>query len=166
MPDIAEIVVRDFSNELTTMKIHTVDLTAANLAAQQTALATLVAAAEVVIRGEIAESRLKVTTPGTAILPTDPEAQIEMAWLVTYSDTQQFLDPGPDTVPNPGWGLLFTMSIPCADLSGTHLTTGSDFADLTDPDIAAFVTAFEALYRSPYSGTINVQSIRVHGVDN
>lgn len=164
MPDLAEIVLRDYSNELTTMKMNTVDLTAANLAAQQAALAALVTAVLPVTRGEVAESRLKIITPGTSILPTNMQAQVETAWLITYTDSQQFLDPGTDLVPNPGWGLLFTMTLPTADYTD-HLQVGSDFADLTDVDVAAFVTAFESLYLSPYSGTVVIQSMRVMGVN-
>lgn len=164
MPDIAEIVVRDYDNTLTTMKMNVVDLTAGNLAAQQTALASLVAATTPILRGVVVESRLKLITPGTAILPALEEAQVEKGWVVVYADSQQFLDPGPDTVPNPGFGLLFTMTVPTADYTD-HLQLNSDFADLAETDIAAFVTAFEALYRSPYGGTVNIVSIRVSGVD-
>lgn len=164
MPDIAEIVLRDYDNEPTTMKMNTVDLTAGNLAAQQAALAALAADVPDIVRGTVAETRLKLITPGTAILPTDEEAQIEKGWLVEYTDSQQFLDPGTDTVPNPGWGLPFSMTIPTAEWD-THLATNTDFADLANADIAAFVTAFEALFVSPYGGTVSVINIRVSGVD-
>jgi hypothetical protein len=164
MPDIAEIVVRDYDNTLTTMKMNTVDLTAGNLAAQLAALATLVADTTPIIRGVVAESRLKIITPGTSILPASEEAQVEKGWLVTYTDSSQFLDPGTDLVPNPGFGLLFTMTIPTAEYTG-HLALNTDFADLADADVAAFVTAFEALFVSPYGGDTVIQTIRVSGVD-
>jgi len=164
MPDIAEIVVRDYSNELSTMTMHTADLTDVNLGANQAALASLVAALDPVIRGEVAESRLKIVTPGTSILPTDEQAQVETAWLITYSDTSQWANPPTDTVPNPGFGLLFTMTLPTANYS-PFLSPGSDLANLALPLVAAFVTAFEALYRSPYGGAVAIQSMRVMGVN-
>lgn len=164
MPDVAYITIEDYSGEPTRMKMNTVDLTAANLAAQQAALATLVAATPPLVRGTIRDSNLQILTPGTAITPVSEEAQIEKGWLVLFVDDQPFLDPGTDLVPNPGFGKSFISTWPTAEYTG-HLTAASDFADLANADVAAFVTAFEALYRSPYGGTITVQSIRVVGVD-
>jgi hypothetical protein len=45
-----------------------------------------------------------------------------------------------------------------AELTG-HLGVNSDFADLAETEIADFVTAFEALARSPAGGQSDVTSI-------
>lgn len=166
MPDVAEIVMRDYDNETTAMKINVADITAGNLATIQANLAALAADAVDITRGELAETRLKIVTPGTSILPADMEAQIEKGWLVTYTDNQQFLDPPTDTVPNPGFGIPFVVTIPTADYTD-HLLTNSDLANLTDAgDVQAFVEAFEALVLSPYGGTVTVVQMRVVGSDN
>lgn len=146
------------------MQMNTVDLTAANLATQQGLLAALAAAAADMVRGNIADTRLQFVTPGSSTPPADENAQIEHGWLITYTDTQAFLDPGPDTTPNPGFGKLFTLEWPCADRVD-HLQDNSDFADLAQADMAAFVTAFEDLVVSPYDGTVEILTIRVTGVD-
>lgn len=163
MPDQATITIRDYSNELSRMTINTVDITAGNITAQLAALQTLVTDIGPIIYGEVAETVLKIVTPGSSTPPTDPLAQIETRWLVIYADTQQYLDPPTDTVLNPGFGKLFQVEIPCADLEGDNLLTNSDLADLTDTQIAAFVTAFQAIARSPYGGTVTVNQIRLVG---
>lgn len=160
MPDMAVIGMRDYSREIGHSNINIVDITAGNLAAQQALLTTLGTEVLDVTRGILAEVEIQAITPGTSILPTLEEAQIEKTWLILYVDTQAFLDPGPDTVPNPGWGKTFQAHLPTAVYTD-HLLPASDFADLAETDIAAFVAAFEALVVSPYGGTIEVQSIQV-----
>jgi len=160
MPDKAIIGMRDHSREIGRTGINIVDITAANLAATQGLLTTLGAELLDITRGVLAEVEIQVITPGTSILPTDEEAQIEKTWLILYTDTQQYLDPGPDTVLNPGFGKEFQLNWPTA-IYTDHLLANSDFADLAEADIAAFVTAFEALVVSPYGGSIEVLSIQV-----
>lgn len=162
MPDQAFIGLRDFSDEIGTSKFNTVDLTAGNLAAQQTAFTTLQGAVDAITRGALAELALQIVTPGSSILPTDEEAQVEKTWLILYTDSQQFLDPGTDLVPNPGFGKVFQANWPTATYD-THLSPGTDFADLAETDIAAFVTAFEDIVVSPYGGTVTIQSMQVSG---
>lgn len=162
MPDIAIIGMRDHSREVGQSSINIVDITAANLAAQQALLTTLGTEVLDITRGILAKVEIVVVTPGTSILPTDEEAQIEKTWLILFTDTQTFLDPGPDTVPNPGFGKVFQVNWPTATYT-THLLDGSDFADLAETDIAAFVAAFEALVVSPYGGDVEILSMQVGG---
>lgn len=144
------------------MGINTIVLTEANLVAQQGLLAALAAAADGISTGIIAERVNQHVTPGTSIPPAGDTVQVETGWLILYVDTQQFLDPGPDTVPNPGFGQVFQLYWPTAEYAG-HLLSNSDFADLADVDVAAFVTAFEAVVVSPYSGAVEIQSMQVIG---
>lgn len=162
MPDVAYLKYRDFSRETSAMRLNTVDITAGNLAAQQTALTTLAAAADTITAGIQAERGIQVDVQGSSTPPASEEAQIEKRWLVIYNDTQQYLDPPTDSVLNPGFGKLFQVEWPCADPTD-HLQTNSDLADLTETDVAAFVTAFEAYVRSPYGGTIGVLEMRFVG---
>lgn len=77
-------------------------------------------------------------------------AQRELKWLVTYrGNTSE---------------KLFRCELPCADALA-HLLPASDLADLSETDMAAFVTAFEAFARSPDNGTesVTVMSIRLVG---
>lgn len=162
MPDKAFIGFRDYSDEIGTAQFNTLKLTAGNLAAQQALFVTLQGAVDAITRGALADLALQVITPGSSILPTDEEAQVEKTWLILYADNQTFLDPGTDLVPNPGFGKIFQANWPTA-LYDTHLLPSSDFADLAETDVAAFVAAFEDLIISPYGGTVTVLSMQVAG---
>lgn len=162
MPDKAVLGMRDHSREIGRSNVNIVDITAGNLAAQQALLTTLGTTVLDVTRGILAEVEIQVVTPGTSILPVLEEAQIEKVWLILYTDTQTYLDPGPDTVPNPGFGKVFQAKWPTA-IYTDHLLPESDFADLTETDIAAFVAAFEALVVSPYGGEVEILSMQVAG---
>lgn len=162
MPDRAIVGMRDHSREIGRSNFNIVDITAGNLAAQQALHTTLANSILDITRGIVAEVEIQVVTPGTSILPTDEEAQIEKTWLILYTDIQTFADPGPDTTPNPGFGKIFQVNWPTA-MYATHLLEDSDFADLAETDIAAFVAAFEALVVSPYGGEIEVLSMQVNG---
>lgn len=164
MPDKARIGRRDYSRELSSMDINIVDLTAANLAAQQALLTALQAAATNMVRGIPAFVEAVIIDNGSSTPPTDETIQNETGWLIIYADNQAFLDPGTDTVPNPGFGEVYQLYWPCANYTD-HLVDGQDVADLAQADIAAFVTAFEAYQRSPYGGTITVTEMAVSGAD-
>lgn len=164
MTDVAIISIRDNSNTLSKTKINTVDITAANVAAQLVLLTDLVTETDPMVMGALAEWRLQVVTPGTSVPPASELAQVETCWLVVYTDSQAFLDPGTDLVPNPGFGKPFTLVWPTAEYAG-HLVANTDLADLAGTDMVAFVAAFEDLYVSPYGGTVTVTEIRVVGRD-
>lgn len=81
--------------------------------------------------------------------PATPNAQIELKWLVSYE--------GASTKKK------FRQELPTADPS--KCIAGTDKADLTDADIAAYVTAFEAVAKSPDNDTegVNVLDISLVG---
>jgi hypothetical protein len=98
--------------------------------------------------------------------PTDPSAQVERKWLVTYEDDLPFFDDPVNAIPNEGFGKLFQMEIPTADIETAGiLLDNSDDADLTFAAMATFVTAFEDIARSPYGGTVNVIKVTTVGRD-
>ena len=77
----------------------------------------------------------------------DPLAQVEWAWLVTYKGNVS--------------QKLFQVSIATADPQGGHLQAHSDMADLANADMAAFVSAFEQIARTPDSTTETVTVVRI-----
>lgn len=160
MTDKAIVGLRDYNEEIATSYFNTVDLTAGNLAAQQTAFTVLQTAIDGITRGALADLALQIITPGSSIVPTDEEVQVEKTWLILYTDSQQFADPGPDTTPNPGFGKVFQLNWPTA-MYDTHLQVASDFADLAETDVAAFVAAFEDIVVSPYGGAVTILSMQV-----
>lgn len=160
MPDKAYFDVRDYSREISRTTLNVLDVTAGNFTAQGGLLTALVAAYDPISLGTMAGSGMQLITRGGLTPPADENAQIETGWLITYTDSQEFLDPGTDLVDNPGFGKAFQLTWPTADYTD-HLQLNSDLADLEETDIAAFVTAFEALVRSPYGGTVTVVSMAV-----
>lgn len=159
MPSQLVITYLDYGGEKSTTGIASSEITAANYAARVGEMTSLVAGINTITLGARYKTAFTtVITPGTSTPPTDKNAQRENKWLVTYQDSQSYLDPGPNTVPNPGFGKVFNIELPCADLS--LLEPGTDIVDLFDPAVSQFITPFEVFARSPYGGTVTVLQIR------
>lgn len=122
-------------------------ITAANHDAQAALAAALVAGIEgisqlVTERWDLIANR---TVPGDP-RPTAGSAQVNIEWLVTYvEDTTLEVR----TVRIGGANL---------DISGI-LLAGSNVADLTATEMAAFVAAFEAAVLGPNGNAVTVQSV-------
>jgi len=124
----------DYSKEKATARINTVQLTAANYAAQAALLATLATTMDALSLGEpckrttIIEAINLGETP-----PADDDAQRERKWLVRYEHAATHQ--------------VYKMEIPCADVS--LLQVNSDMADLTKQAWLDFIAAFEAVATAP-----------------
>jgi len=143
---------RDYSGETSPFSVYTAEINAGNFAAIGAALQTLGTATNDLSRGQPAKSTLiaqiNVISGANA---TDPVAQREMKWLVTYRDTVT--------------ERLYTLEIPCADLTANNLSGNTDEADLTNgagewPD---WVTAFEAVAKSQDGNAVEVVGARFVG---
>lgn len=154
----------DYDREKGSTNIQTGAVTAVSLPGLLTQIGALRTAIGNIVVGTVSSESLYVfrTTLSNAA-PADPQAQRERLWIVHYEDTTAFFDDPVNAIPNEGFGKNFTVAIPTADYSGTHLATNSEDANLADADMAAFVTAFEALARSPYGGAVNVTRIQSGG---
>lgn len=142
MPGLLGFSLLDYSNEKSSTGIITGDVTGASLPGLLTQVGTLRGAIEGITLGVVSNERLSVfDTQLTTVPPTDEQAQVERAWYVAYEDSVNHK--------------LFGITIGTADVAG-RLLPESDKADLANTEIAAFVTAFEAVARSPYGNTVNV----------
>jgi len=118
----------------------TATLSAANFVAQTGLISALYTAALDITVGSQAATRVLAVSTASAVVNTNPLAQREKKWLVRYHDTA---------------GTKFTLEIPTANL--LLLDTGTEFLNLDDSGpIAAFVTAFEAVVKSPDDPTLTV----------
>lgn len=163
MPGKVGFTMLDYSREKATISLHTADITAGTLPGTLTQIGALRTAIEGITLGVVSDERLSVFETNLSNTPPASElAQVESSWLVQYEDNQAFFDAPTNAIPNEGFGKLFTTTIGTADIVG-RLQPNSDEADLTDTQIAAFITAFEALVHSPYGGTINVTKITFVG---
>lgn len=158
----ASVRFLDHSGESSTVSVITENLTAGNFATRLTQFTNLIAALEQVSLGTVNQSTLTAfTARGSAILPVTANAQREVKWLVSYQDTQQYLDAPTNTIVNNGYGKVFSIEIPCAD--STLVKVNTDQADLQQSEWGAFITAFEAFALSPYGGTVTVLGARLVG---
>jgi len=154
----------DYSNEPSTSSIHVGGVTAVSLPGLLTNIAAYVAAVDGITLGTIRDDTLiAYSTNRSSVPPADVNAQRERKWLVRYIDDLPFFDDPVNAIPNAGFGQAFTFTIPTADIGGANLVPNTDLGLLTDTQMAAFVTAFEALARSPYGGTVELISMEAVG---
>jgi len=146
-----EVALRDYSLEVGRTRVHMGPITAGTIAGALTQMGALRTAIAAITKGVVAsEQWVGDNTNLSNAAPTDEEAQRETKWLVLYQGDTSLKK--------------FQITIPTADFQG-RLLPESDKADLTETSMAAFVTAFEAIARTPDSDTetVTVLEIRVAG---
>lgn len=153
MPAINNIQITDYSNEKSSFGVTSITVTDANLDAQQTEAAALVAAVENLTIGEVTRQTMNLVILDNPAIPTNPFAQRELKWRVRYVGDAS--------------GKIFSTEIAAPDITG-NVVPNTDNANLASTDWAAFVTAFEAFVRSPDNGTetVTVLDARVVGRNN
>ena len=161
MPGRLGFSLLDYSREKASFSIATGEVTAISLPDLLTEVGALRGAIEGITLGVVSDESLSVfNTNLSNTPPASALAQVESSWLMTYEDSLEFFDDPVNAIPNEGYGRLFTLTIPTADIAAAgRLAPNSDMAVLTETGIAAFITAFEETARSPYGGTVNVVSI-------
>ena len=138
----------DFSSERSKFSVQMADLTAGNIVAQLAlvdALLTALGDISFIPFGNVVNAR-DVPSVGAA---TDEDGQREFKARVRYADDVT--------------GARFSVEIPAPVRTG-NLVAGTDFFNLAATDVAAFVTAFEALVKSPDDlanavTVVNIQSV-------
>ena len=154
----------DRSRERSAMSFLTGAVTAVSLPGLLTQFGTLRTATDAIILGVIQEEAQYVfKTKLSNSVPADPNAQRERKWLVTYEDITPFFDPGTDAIPNAGYRKVFNLEIPTADAALLPTDIETDFVSLAQAAIGPWVTAYEAIARSPYGGSVNVLTIEMVG---
>lgn len=152
----------DYNGEVSTTNIRVGAVTAVSLPGLLTDIAAMTAAIDDLVLGVRKSDSLRAfRTPGSNALASDPNAQVERKWLVTYDDITAFFDPPVNAIPNAGFGNVFSIEIGTADAS--LLDDNSEYLDLTAGEGLAFVTAFQNMARTPYGGEPRVLSIQLVG---
>jgi len=148
--------LRDYSKEDSAVSMHVGAVTAVSLPGLLTQIGTLRTAIDGITLGVVGSEALTAFDSNlSTALPVSEDAQRERKWLVRYVDNLPFFDDPVNAIPNEGYKKVFTFEIACADIA-TRLNANSDEANLANAGIAAFKTAFEAIARSPYGGTVTV----------
>lgn len=137
----AGVTILDYSEETSQTSFSIGAITAVSIAGFLTQFGTWKTALGNIILGTVAKDRwVGDATDISNTPPVSANAQVELKWLVQYE--------GATTKKK------FRQELPTADPSKT--IPGTDKADLTDTDIAAYVTAFEAVAKSPDDDTESV----------
>lgn len=130
---------KDYSDEGSSVSFFTDTINAGNLAAQTTLMNALVTAIEGLTLGKIVrETLVAIDTDNGNTPASDVNSQRERKWLLRMADSVT--------------GETVTASIPCADLSGGHLVTNSDLADMSNADWVALKSAIDGNYNNPETG--------------
>lgn len=145
------ITYQDFSKEETTFGFHVGPITALTIAAFLTQFGALVDATDDIVLGTKSEtSWTGDITKFDNDPPTDPNAQRERKFAVSYQGVTSF---SKYTV------TIGTANLGLADLFGANI----DEVDLSQTQIAAWVTAFEALCKTPEGEGTEVLAITAVG---
>jgi len=140
--------LKDFDGEISSVQVHSADLTEVNIAAQLIAQANFGAAINDMSTGSLQQIRYGNVVESNQPAPVDPWAQRELKWRVDFVDAVS--------------GNPYHFTIPCAD--ATLLSTiAKGEADLTDADVIAFVAATEAYVLSKEGNAITVERIVMVG---
>jgi len=132
---ISNITVTDASNENSSFSVQAAALTSGNIVAQTGAAGTLATATQNLIIGSLVKQTIVQVLTDTPDTPTNPFAQRELKWLVTYQSVTS--------------GHKWQIEIPTPDLGNSNLVEGTDIADLTSTAWDAWVTAFVAYAKAP-----------------
>ncbi len=152
MPGRVTEKYNDVSGQSSTFGYNIISLTAANYDAQMVLIDALRDATEDVTSGEL--DGLKVLSRNSdsgAAKSSEAVARRELKWLVTYEDTTTLKK--------------YQLEIPCPDVALVALYDGTEQknAVLTHANWVAWITAFEAVARSPTGGAVNVLAAREVG---
>lgn len=130
---------RDFSNELSTSKIHIPAITVGTIVSLLIQIGAYAADLDAITLGIASQDTITLDRNTlSAARPTNVFAQRELKWLVHYhSNTLNH---------------KFTLEIPTADPTG-RLIAGTDLMDLTETAAAAWKLNFEALAVAPDDDT-------------
>lgn len=152
----------DYNGEVSTTNIRVGAVTAVSLPGLLTDIAAMTAAIDDLVLGVRKSDSLRAfRTPGSNAMASDPNAQVERKWLVTYDDITAFFDPPVNAIPNAGFGNVFSIEIGTANAG--LLDDNSEYLDLAAGEGLAFVTAFQNMARTPYGGEPRVLSIQLVG---
>jgi len=154
MPSKVTLTFADFGGEKSSFAVEVDEITGGTFVANDALIDTLVTEVGKITEGLLVkDTRLYQQTgtgTGEAAVAT---AQRESKWLLTYEDDITLK--------------RYQREMPCPILTGGKLLPGIEgLADLTETDMATFVTAFEAIVNSPDGNVVSVISLRHVGRNN
>lgn len=139
---VSSFTLMDYTKEKSDTSIYTGAITAVSIAGFLTAFGNMRTAIDNLTLGTLhKEAWIGDSTVLSQVPPTNEFAQRELKWLVRYrGNTSQ---------------KIFTLTIPTADPVG-RLVPDTDKADITNTEVAAFITLFNSFARTPDNDTEGV----------
>lgn len=135
----------DNSNEESGFSFNFGPITALTIAAFLTQFGAFRTATDAITIGSLVSDQWTGDkTIYTRVVPSDVNAQRERKFLVTYEGVTTHSK--------------YDLEIPTADFTG-RMVADTDKVDLTDTEVAAWITAFETLCKTPEGEAVNVLSI-------
>lgn len=150
----ASLTFVDASTEDTTFGIYIGAITAGSLPGFLTQFGAFRSASEAILMGSLKQDQwVGDRTKYANVPPTDPNAQRERIFLVSFEGVSSHS--------------AYTVSLGTADYDLVDVfLPGTDEVDLTQPAIAAWITAFEAVARTQEGENVNVLDIYGEGRNN
>lgn len=156
----------DYDGDSTNLGFAIDEVTSANIVQLSTDFGTLRTAIEAVCLGESIRSTMSIESQFASdkTKATDANAKRGNKWLVSLEDTQQFLDPPTNSIPNPNYRETFQFTIGCANLSLRTQNSDIVYSSANPADYPAqfqtLATAIETIARSKFGTTGEVVEIR------
>jgi len=158
------ITMLDYNKKSSNFEVRTGPINAVTLAGVETQAGALAAEVDNVTLGTLKKEVLQAFDNLLSnVPPTDKHAQRSSRWLISYIDNTPFLDPPVNSIVNPAYQNQYSHELPTADPASLNVPN-SDIVDLTAAPWEAFVTAYEALQRSPNGGQPKV--VRIQYLDH
>lgn len=163
--------INDFDRERSSVSIGVENVNSGNIVAITLASANLRTSMEAITLGVFVDREITVSQAfASASTPaTDPSAQREEKWLVTYEDISEYSNAPTNTVFNQGYRKVFTVEIPTANV-GLRINNENTIylrgASSPIPNLVVavdFVNALEAILKSPYGGDASVLKVEAVG---
>jgi len=150
MVDKATLGSHDYDSEPSSFQINVADITAANHDGLVTALATLRTATNALTLGGIDKVQLAETLWNTPVPTTDPNAQREHKWQVVVVEATSGRKYATIEIPMANYEDFLIGGSPYIVKAGTIV------GNVTGTSIADWVTAFEAVAKSPSGLALSV----------
>lgn len=156
------MTIRDQTKEIKSHTFPITQVTAGNLAGLLTLATDYEEAVQDIILGVEAKKKLVAYENLDIAIPTNGNAQIEMAWVVHYHDAEEFFDAPTNSIFNENFGVPETIRIPTPDAGTTALRQpNSDLADMSHAKWVAFKAAFEGFALSKGGGDVVIDFIEL-----
>lgn len=155
----------DRNKQKSSIRLRIGPVTAGTLAGYLTTTGTLRSAIEALTLTTVQKTQLLVFDNLLSnVVPTSGFAKRELKLLVKYRDVEEFFDAPTNSIYNENFGQSQTAEIPGPNLALPDIYLGdTEYLDLTQTQVAAFKTAFEAVVLSDGGGDVQIESIKVVG---